>query len=100
MKPWTEKYHYCRYCKRKYDNFRLYIRTRKLESHGYYNTIKPKRGFKAIGWYCESCKVFETDDMIRRRSKQNLLSQYGQDPNMSDEDYDKWLNGMAKGFKM
>ncbi len=73
MKPYTEKYHYCRYCK-SYTN-RLYIRTRKLESMSRHN--KEKRGFEAIGWYCKKCKMFETDEMVRRQHKESIKDSLG-----------------------
>jgi hypothetical protein len=80
MKPYTEKYHYCRYCKSYTD--RLYIRTRKLESMSRHN--KEKRGFEAIGWYCKKCKMFETDEMIRRQHKESIKDSLGI---KSDEEY-------------
>jgi hypothetical protein len=84
MKPYTEKYHYCRYCKSHENNNRLYRRTRKLQSMRRHN--KEKRGFQAIGWYCEKCKIFETDEMISRRDKESIKDSFGI---KSDEEYEK-----------
>jgi hypothetical protein len=50
----------------------MYIRTRKLESSILRNYNQVKRGFEAIGWYCKRCKMFETDEMICRRSKETF----------------------------
>jgi hypothetical protein len=72
MKPYTEKYHYCRYCKSAENNFRLYIRTRKLESRILHRYNKEKRRFEAIGWYCKKCKMFETVE-IKKVSKIPLV---------------------------
>ena len=90
MKPYTEKYHYCRCCKSDENNFRLYIRTRKLESMRRHN--KEKRGFEAIGWYCKKCKMFETDEMISRRDKESIKDSFGI---KSDEEYEKFLRSAS-----
>jgi hypothetical protein len=50
----------------------LYIRTRKLESSILRSYSQVKRGFEEIGWYCKRCKIFETDEMINRRSKESI----------------------------
>jgi hypothetical protein len=90
MKPYTEKYHYCRYCKSNENNFRLYIRTRKLESTRRHN--KEKRGFEAIGWYCKKCKMFETDEMISRRDKESIKDSFDI---KSDEEYEKFFRSAS-----
>lgn len=72
MKQYTKKYHYCKYCK-SYAN-RLYIRTRKLESMRRHN--KEKRGFEAIGWYCKKCKIFETDETVRRHHREIIKDSF------------------------
>src|SRR5215469_6401207 len=92
MKPYTEKYHYCRYCKSEENNFRLYIRKRKLESRILRRYNKEKRGFEAIGWYCKKCKMFETDEMIRRRDKEGIKDSLGI---KSDEEYEKVLKSAS-----
>lgn len=88
MKPYTKKYHRCRYCKLNAN--RLYIRTRKLEviRMNRHNKTKAKRGFDAIGWYCERCKMFETDEMIDRQDKENSKDSLGM---KSDEEYQEFL---------
>jgi hypothetical protein len=45
---------------------------------------KEKRGFEAIGWYCEKCKMFETDEMVRRQHKESIKDSLGI---KSDEEY-------------
>ena len=90
MKPYTEKYHSCRYCKSDVNNFRLYIRTRKLELMRH---NKEKRGFEAIGWYCKKCKMFETDEMINRRDKESIKDSFSL---KSDEEYDKFLRSASR----
>jgi hypothetical protein len=69
----------------------MYIRTRKLESMRRHN--KEKRGFEAIGWYYEKCKIFETDEMIRRRlSKESIKDSFGI---KSDEEYEKFFRSAS-----
>ncbi len=92
MKPYTEKYHHCRYCKSTENNFRLYIRTRKLESRILRRYNKEKRGFEAIGWYCKQCKFFETDEMINRRSKESIKVGFGI---KSDLEYEKFIRSAS-----
>jgi hypothetical protein len=88
MKPRTEKYHYCRCCKSEENNFRLYIRTRKLQSRSLRRHNIEKRGFEAIGWYCKKCKMFETDEMISRRDRESIKDSLGI---KSDEEYEKFI---------
>jgi hypothetical protein len=88
MKRYTKKYHYCRYCKSAENSFRLYIRTRKLESRILRRFNKEKRGFEAIGWYCKKCKMFETDEMISRRLDESIKDSFDI---KSDEEYEKFL---------
>jgi hypothetical protein len=83
----TEKYHTCRKCKL-YAN-RLYIRIRKLESMSSHNEEKP--GFKAIGWYCEQCKIFETDEMINRQRSESLREELG----MTDQEYEEYVRSAS-----
>ena len=90
MKPYAEKYHCCRYCKSDENNFRLYIRTRKLEAMRRHN--KEKRGFVAIGWYCKKCKMFETDEMISRRDKESIKDSFDI---KSEEEYEKFLRSVS-----
>ncbi len=92
MKPSIEKYHYCRYCKSTENNFRLYIRTRKLESRILRRYNKEKRGLEAIGWYCKKCKMFETDEMISRRDKESIKDSLGI---KSDEEYEKFFRSAS-----
>ncbi len=92
MKQYTEKYHHCRYCKSTENNFRLYIRTRNLESRILRRYNKEKRGFEAIGWYCKQCKFFETDEMINRRSKESIKVGFGI---KSDLEYEKFIRSAS-----
>ena len=92
MKAHTEKYHCCRYCKSDENNFRLYIRTRKLESRILRRRNKKNRGFEAIGWYCKKCKMFETDEMIRRRDKEGIKDSLGI---KSKEEYEKFFRSAS-----
>jgi hypothetical protein len=88
MKEYSEKYHDCRYCNLDENNFRVYIRTRKLESRSLRRYNQEKRGFEAIGWYCKQCRFFETDEMISRRTKESIKDRFDI---KSDVEYEKFI---------
>jgi len=92
MKPYSMKYHACRYCKSDENNFRLYIRRRKLKSRILCRHNQEKRGFEAIGWYCKQCKFFETDEMINRRSKESIKVEFGI---TSDLEYENFIRSVS-----
>ena len=73
MKIGTEKYHICTRCNSHEQNFRAYLRMRKLESSvlGTYN--HEPRKFVAFAWYCTNCGILDTDDMISQRRRESIM---------------------------
>jgi hypothetical protein len=58
-----------------------------------------KRGFESVGWYCDKCKFFETDEAINRnkemeerRNKIDTIKRLGLRPDVSDEEYNAAVN--------
>lgn len=52
------------------DMNRMYLRTKKIDHSNYFYPRYNKygRGFEAIGWYCNQCRLFDLD-------KENIIEE-------------------------
>lgn len=91
-----KQHHSCRKCL--YDTYRTYYRTKPHKTR-YSWENKTKRKFIAIGWFCNYCKLFETDKTIEQREykeeikrKHNLKTdkEYNQFIKKQQAEDDKW----------
>ena len=89
MKYGTEKYHMCGSCKSQEQNFRVSLRTRVLTSSVLQIYNSEKRKLQAFGWYCTTCGILETDEMIMQKRKEAIMKTF----NLKDDAaYEKFIS--------
>ncbi|NAL78055.1 hypothetical protein [Nitrososphaera sp. AFS] len=89
MKYGTQKYHMCESCKSQEQNFRVYLRTRLLTSSVLRTYNPEKRKLQAFGWYCITCGILETDEMIMQKRKETIMKTF----NLKDDAaYEKFIS--------